>query len=376
MKGKEKRKNSEQKNVRYVFDPQTGQRVPYKAPAERSETKRDVVTARTVPSGTGDSRRPAKKRRTPPQTEVPPQTVRPRKRRPDGAVSEQPVPRPRPQEGFGQLPEQEPYFPEEEQQAPVRRKKKKHPKLRKLYITVLILGIVVILINIAFLYFRGQIWFNEPRKRDYPVRGAVIDSDLGDVDWEIMSTQTISFVYIRATKGTGYVDEQYSKNRKGANKTKLLSGYYHEFDFSRDGKKQAENFIDSLGSLDGKLRPMVKLTRYGVYKLHMKDSEKVRDELEAFLGRIEEEYGRRCVIMCDKDCYEEYVEPYFDKYTLWMIDHFSEPKAETKWALWEFNPRVRSSGYANKKVYYAMTVYRRDRDLENFKKNFLMDPSS
>lgn len=251
--------------------------------------------------------------------------------------------------------------------------KKKHPRLRRFIVRTIAFCLVVILINVGFLYYSGHLWFNEPRKRDYPVRGAVVDSDLGAVDWEVMSTQTISFVYIRATKGTVFVDEKYSDNRKGANKTKLLSGFYHEFDFSTDGVKQAENFIGALGELDGKLRPMVKVTRYGIYRVHMKDEEKVAENLKAFLDRIEEEYGRRCVIMCDSACYEKYIKPDFSKYTLWLMGHFREPDEEdTHWALWEFNPRVRSTGYENKKKYYALSVYRKDKDIANFKKNFIM----
>ena len=339
-KGKRKRNENEKSGVRYVFDPQTGQYIPYTPPEERHEEPQTVRLPRTAPTGAVQGRkrrkRPISQRSRPSEKRSAPASVM------TGVFAAKPS------------------------------IWKRKPWLKKLYIGALLFFILVILINIAFLYYRGQIWFNEPRKRDYPVRGAVIDADLGEVDWEIMSTQTISFVYIRATKSTQDVDVQYENNRKGVNKTKLLAGYYHEFDFSRDGRKQANNFIDSLGDLDGKLRPMVKLTRYGIYKLKMKDREKVRDELEAFLQRIEEEYGRRCVIMCDKDCYEEYVEPYFSDYTLWYIDHFGKPKENVKWALWEFNPRVRSSGYENKKVYYAMTVYRRDKDLENFKKNFML----
>lgn len=251
--------------------------------------------------------------------------------------------------------------------------KKKHPKLRRFIIKTLIFCLVVILLNIAFLYYRGHLWFNEPRKRDYPVRGAVIDSELGKVDWEVMKTQTISFVYIRATKGTVFVDEQYSANRKSVNNTGLLSGYYHEFDFSTDGEKQAENFIENLGSLDGRLRPMVRVTRYGIYYIHMKDKDKAVENLRSFLDRVEQEYGRRCVIMCDKACYDEYIKESFPKYTLWLMGHFREPDEEdTHWALWEFNPRVRSAGYENKKKYYAISVYRKERDIENFKKNFIM----
>lgn len=266
------------------------------------------------------------------------------------------------------------YYPPEEDygygEEPQPPKKKKH-RLRKLMVGLTILSVFVILLNIAFFFYRGQIWFNEPRKRDYPVRGAAIDQSLGKINWEIMSQQTISFVYVRATKGTSFVDEQYEQNRKNARKQDLLVGCWHEFDFRTDGQKQAEHFIEECGDMHGMLRPMVKLTKYGVYNLKMKDAEAVRDNLTAFLDTLEDYYGRKPVIMCDAACYKKYVQPYFSKYTLWTIDHFGKPDEEG-WAMWEFNPRVRTEGYENSKEYFAMSVYREGKELDNFKKNLLM----
>lgn len=266
------------------------------------------------------------------------------------------------------------YYPPEEDygygEEPQPPKKKKH-RLRKLMVGLTILSVFVILLNIAFFFFRGQIWFNEPRKRDYPVRGAAIDQSLGKINWEIMSQQTISFMYVRATKGTSFVDEQYEQNRKNARKQDLLVGCWHEFDFRTDGQKQAEHFIEECGDMHGMLRPMVKLTKYGIYNLKMKDAEAVRDNLAAFLDTLEDYYGRKPVIMCDAACYKKYVQPYFSKYTLWTIDHFGKPDEEG-WAMWEFNPRVRTEGYENSKEYFAMSVYREGKELDNFKKNLLM----
>ncbi|MGN0633996.1 MAG: glycoside hydrolase family 25 protein [Oscillospiraceae bacterium] len=276
------------------------------------------------------------------------------------------IPSPPPQyyEPVYDTPPQEEYIPEQ--------KPPKKRKVRKFITVTVLLCAAVMLINLGALLFTGKIWFNEPRKRDYPVRGAVVDQSLGTVDWKKMSQQTISFAYIRATKGSAVVDKEFSDNRKGAVKTDLLVGFYHEFDFSADGENQAKNYIDTCGDLDGRLRPVVKVSRYGLYRIHMKEAINVVPRLEAFLDAIREEYGRSAVIMCDEACYREYIEGNFDDNTLWIIDHFSEPDEELDWALWEYNPRVRAACYQNKKEYYSMTVYRKEKSLANFKKHFLI----
>ena len=234
--------------------------------------------------------------------------------------------------------------------------------------------IFLIFVNIVFLYFTGHLWFNQPIKREYPVRGAVVSEELGKIDWEKFSGSNISYVYIRATKGTTEIDKQYKTNRKGANHTKLLSGYYHDFDFRVDGKKQAEHFIEQMGSdLDGKLRPMVRVAKYGIYSVRMKDADEVEKQLQAFLDRINEEYGVDCVIQCDSACYKKYIKADFaDYYSFWIMSHFSEPEEGMDWDMWEYNPRVRTSTYSNNKKYYSMSVYRRGRSLKTFKENFLV----
>ena len=241
---------------------------------------------------------------------------------------------------------------------------------KKFAFVIIIIGVIYIMLNIAFLYYRGQLWFNEPRKRDYPVRGAVVSSDLGKMDWTEFQYQMITFAYVRATRGTSFIDEQYTANRTGIDDSKLWAGFYHEFDYSADGTKQAEHYIETVGDLDGELRPAVKLTAYGAYKLRMKSAANVKEQLDKFLKRIRQEYGRRAVIMCDDDCYDKYIKPYFSDQTLWLIDHFSEPDEDSSWALWEYNPRVRSEGYENKKKYYSVVVYRLGKDIPNFRKNF------
>jgi lysozyme len=248
-------------------------------------------------------------------------------------------------------------------------RKKKH-RLGKILAITAVVCAVVILLNIAFFFYRGQIWFNEPRKRDYPVRGAVVTQELGKVDWSVFAQQNnMSFVYIRATKGTTFVDSEFEANKKNSAHTELLVGYIHEFDFRADGAKQAENYINECGDLSGKLCPVVKVTKYGIYNLHLKNAADMKTNLADFISAIEEEYGVSPVIMCDTACYTKYIEPYFDDYALWKIDRYSEPDEDIDWSLWEYNPRVRTSGYENKKKYYALTVFRKGEDLDNFEFN-------
>ena len=101
--------------------------------------------------------------------------------------------------------------------------KPKH-RLRAVYYQVFSsFCVIVIMINIAVLFFTGKLWFNQPDKNDYPVRGALIDSDMGKIRWDVFSKQNISAASVRATKGTSFKDEQFDDNWKASRDSVLLT---------------------------------------------------------------------------------------------------------------------------------------------------------
>ena len=49
----------------------------------------------------------------------------------------------------------------------------------------------------------------------------------GDIDWEVLKDQGISFAYIKATEGSGHVDTRLDANYQGARESGILYGFYH-----------------------------------------------------------------------------------------------------------------------------------------------------
>ena len=186
--------------------------------------------------------------------------------------------------------------------------KPKH-RLRRFIIRFSLLCIIIIMINIAVLFFTGKLWFNQPDKNDYPVRGALIDSDMGKIRWDVFSKQNISAAYIRATKGTSFKDEQFDDNWKASHDSELLTGAYHVFSLNTDGKKQAEYFCSVIEkSMNGRLVPAVEVKLTGIYAVVAPDKDKIVSNLRDFCNYIESRYGVKPVIMCTNRSYEKYVQ--------------------------------------------------------------------
>lgn len=72
----------------------------------------------------------------------------------------------------------------------------------------------------------------------------------GMIDFGALRQEGIVGVLQKATQGQSGRDPTYSANRNGATAAGLLWGAYH-FATGSDGIKQAENFLDAVGSTDG-----------------------------------------------------------------------------------------------------------------------------
>ena len=99
--------------------------------------------------------------------------------------------------------------------------------LKKKILKLSIITIAVILIfGIIFsvLVWNGVIILNESAAKKYPVTGVDVSSYQGEIDWEILSSQNISFAFIKATEGSSFVDEHFAYNYAEARKNRSCSG--------------------------------------------------------------------------------------------------------------------------------------------------------
>lgn len=234
------------------------------------------------------------------------------------------------------------------------KKPKKH-RLRKFLVRLTILCILVMAADLGLLFFTGQLWFNQPRKRDHPIRGPVINEKAGEVDWERFAQQNIQMCYIRATKSTAYEDERFEENKVGSAKTDLPTGMLHIFDPAMDGTAQAEHFIKVCGSMEGRLRPAVECAPNVMYRILSNDNDELSDRLRAFADRIEQEYGCTPVIKCGKEVYENVVKEGFEDCPVWYESEFSKPADDVDWDFWGYSSRVKFDHYESHK-FLEMTL--------------------
>ena len=242
----------------------------------------------------------------------------------------------------------------------------------KRLITVLIVLVIVaaiIFITVFVLAKRKKIfinrWFVDEKTS---VIGVDVSSYQADIDMNKLKQQDIAFIYIKATEGSSHQDSRFAENWENAAKASLLSGAYHFFSYDSEGRTQAENFVNAVGTdLKGRLLPAVDVEYYGDKEENPPAKEDVVRELRIYLEILEETYGAKPLIYTRSDIYEKYLKGEFDEYKKWMSSLYTPLSWNYKddWYIWQYLNRGKLEGYTGGEIYIDLNVLNKDKELDD-----------
>lgn len=184
-------------------------------------------------------------------------------------------------------------------------------------------------------------------KHKYPVTGIDISGHTGKIDFLKISQQKIDFIYIKATEGKTFVDRNFEQNYLNSRLSIIPVGFYHFFLFNRDGKAQAENFLNSIRGKKTLLPLVVDVEEWG--NASIKSREKVINELHTFIRLVELKTGKRLMIYANESSYEKYIMDNFERNELWICSFNINPDIDKKWTFWQHSHQGKYEG-ANGKV--------------------------
>ena len=220
-------------------------------------------------------------------------------------------------------------------------------------------GIVLAAAAAAVLLNDGLPRLNAPSQSRYPVRGVDVSAYQGDIDWQALARQGVSFAFIKATEGSGSQDPNFQQNWQQARQSGLRAGAYHFFSFDSGGETQAENFIRTVEPFDGMLPPVVDVELYGDRKLYPPAREAVTEQLTLLLKRLEEHYGMRPVLYATGSAYGRYLAGEYEEYDIWIRNVYFTPslKDGRDWTFWQYTDRGQLDGYAGEEPYIDLNVF-------------------
>ncbi len=208
-------------------------------------------------------------------------------------------------------------------------------------------------------------WFVDERNS---VIGVDVSSYQADIDMAKLKQQDISFIYIKASEGSGMQDPRFNENWENAKKAGLLAGAYHFFSYDSEGKTQAENFINTVGNdLKGRLIPAVDVEYYGNKEQFPPEKEEVVSQLKIFLETVEEAYGVKPLIYTRPDIYKKYLKGQFDGYKKWISSLYTPLGWNYKddWYIWQYLNRGQLEGYTGGETYIDLNILNKNKKLED-----------
>ena len=184
----------------------------------------------------------------------------------------------------------------------------------------------------------------------YTIHGIDVSKYQQSISWEDVQAMKVKniqlgFAFIKATQGIGNIDPQFKRNWKKAKKTGITRGAYHFFMANKDGRMQAETFIDQVELAPGDLPPVL-----DVEQLYGCTFDQMKKEIKTWLAVVENYYHVKPIIYTNTSFYNRCLGSDFDQYPLWVAHYYQphQPRIGRGWTFWQHNDEGRVNGIISK----------------------------
>lgn len=240
-------------------------------------------------------------------------------------------------------------------------------KFKTLIINLILLAVLVGLGFLGYNLVREKkLFINEWFVGD-GLKGVDISSYQSEVDMKSLANQGIRFAYIKATEGSNHTDEKFRTNWENVSKTEIKAGAYHFFSFESSGETQADNYIKTVGSLEGRLIPAVDVEMYGKFIEEPPEKDKVTRQLKILMAVLEDKYKVKPMIYAQKDFYDQYLKDDFSDYPIWARNVYFPVYLEFggDWTIWQYKDRGELEGYEGGEKYIDFDVLNPGKNLDD-----------
>ena len=172
----------------------------------------------------------------------------------------------------------------------------------------------------------------------YSIRGIDISHYQGKVDWNrlknaVLDGEPVSFVIIKATEGTDFLDENYKENIHNARNAGFICGAYHFFLPSESPRLQAEYYIQHSGLQNGDFPPVLDIEHEGNLS-----PEAIHSAALEWLQIVEKHYGIKPIIYTNYKFKMAYLnDSVMNTYPYWIAHYYVDSlKYQGDWKLWRY----------------------------------------
>lgn len=206
---------------------------------------------------------------------------------------------------------------------------------------------------VVFLIVR---FISDPHHR-YLIWGIDVSAHTGEIDWERVKEQNVDFAFVKASEGATHKDKSFRNNVQRAKEAGIPVGAYHFFNFNRNGKAQARNFLSSINGMEFDLPPVVDVEEWG--NVVRRPRKQIIGDLVDFVQAVEQATGQKVLIYTNKDTYRWYISETFPENDVWICSFDHTPEIEKPWTFWQYHHEGRLKGVQGKvdfNVFYGSSI--------------------
>ena len=211
------------------------------------------------------------------------------------------------------------------------------------YVSVIVIITMAVTLGGNFLKPKTQLPSGiEINKADYPITGIDVSAHTGKIDFAKIKKQDIDFVFIKATEGAYFVDDNFEVNYKNAKLNKIPVGVYHFFSFNVNGKEQAEHFyVNLIGKTPG-LPYVLDIEEWAnQYDI---STDKVIEEIRSFITVLNSKGSHKIIFYSNESSYEKYLKDHYDGYDIWICSFKKVPEMDRNWTFWQYSHKGKLNG--------------------------------
>ena len=182
------------------------------------------------------------------------------------------------------------------------------------------------------------------------IHGIDISHYQGNVFWETIGDNTkMSYVYIKATEGSGNIDQTFERNIDMAHRYGLKVGSYHFYRPTIDQQQQLENFCSQCLPHEQDLLPMIDIETTGGL-----DTDVFCDSLFYFLDLVEEAYHQKPLLYTYRNFYNRHLLGKINEYKVMIAMYTDEEPVladDRDITMWQYTGKGRIvgiNGYVDK----------------------------
>ncbi|WP_203641079.1 GH25 family lysozyme [Levilactobacillus andaensis] len=204
-------------------------------------------------------------------------------------------------------------------------------------------ALIIVLLVAGFGWFQWQA-HQKQQLANYPVRGVIVNQDSGYLDFQQLAKHH-QFVYLQATSGATYTDDDFSDNYSRSQGADIKVGVMHTFSFTTTAQHQFEHVVETVGTDSGSLPLAINVSYYGDYNSGNTTMAAQGQKLKRLVDLLQQHYQQGIVVLANRQVLNQFVKPVLPQQDYWIAGgHLVGHAAQIRFIEYDANASITQDG--------------------------------